>query len=134
MNLTSSAETITCAKPGCGAAITLAESVYVDGCGRICRGCDEEFGPCPPWWNDIEPPFWGREPLRAPARGLRCAVLVVSQALRPTPARFPYWLGSAGTSAGSRAAITGDRPGRDRRGRNRRTAGCPPGNGRARKW
>ena len=36
MNLTSSAETITCARPGCGADTTPAESTYVDGCGNIC--------------------------------------------------------------------------------------------------
>jgi hypothetical protein len=58
MNLTSSAETITCARPGCGAETTPAESTYVDGCGNICPGCDEDlFGPCPAWWNDIDPPF-----------------------------------------------------------------------------
>ena len=61
MNLTSSAETITCARPGCGAATTLADSVYVDGCGQICPGCDEAlFGPCPPWWNDDRAPLLGR--------------------------------------------------------------------------
>ena len=48
MNLTISAETITCAKAGCGATTTLADSVYVDGCGQICPGCDEAiFGPLP---------------------------------------------------------------------------------------
>ena len=58
MNLTSSAETITCARPGCGATTTLADSVYVDGCGQICPGCDEAiFGPLPGWWDTIEPPF-----------------------------------------------------------------------------
>jgi hypothetical protein len=58
MNLTSSAETITCARPGCDATTTLADSVYVDGCGQICPGCDEVlFGPLPEWWNEIVPPF-----------------------------------------------------------------------------
>ena len=58
MNLTSSAETITCARPGCGSVATLADSVYVDGCGQICSGCDEAlFGPVPSWWDKIEPPF-----------------------------------------------------------------------------
>ena len=58
MNLTSSAETITCAYPGCGAITTLADSVYVDGCGQICPRCDEAiFGPLPTWWDTIEPPF-----------------------------------------------------------------------------
>jgi len=58
MNLTSSAETITCARPDCGATTTLADSTYVDGCGQICRGCDEAiFGPLPRWWDKIEPPF-----------------------------------------------------------------------------
>lgn len=56
MNLTSSAETITCARPGCGATTTLADSVYVDGCGQICPECDEViFGPLPEWWNEIVP-------------------------------------------------------------------------------
>ena len=45
---------ITCAKPGCGNITTLAESVYVDGCGQICPAC---AGPLPAWWNDIDPPF-----------------------------------------------------------------------------
>ena len=58
MNLTSSAETITCARPGCGAVTSLEDSVYVDGCGQICLECDEVlFGPCPLWWADVEPPF-----------------------------------------------------------------------------
>jgi hypothetical protein len=47
-----------CAYPGCAAVITVAESTYVDGCGRICRRCEEAmFGPRPDWWDDIEPPF-----------------------------------------------------------------------------
>jgi hypothetical protein len=58
MNLTSSAETITCTYPGCGTSTTLAESTYVDGCGQICLECDEAiFGPPPSWWDKIEPPF-----------------------------------------------------------------------------
>ena len=58
MDITASpSDTITCAKPGCGAATTLAESTYIDGCGQVCPGCD---GPLPAWWDDlkdIEPPF-----------------------------------------------------------------------------
>ncbi len=51
-------ETITYSYPGCGATTTLAESTYVDGCGQICRHCDEAiFGPRPEWWDEIEPPF-----------------------------------------------------------------------------
>jgi hypothetical protein len=61
MDLTTSAtatETITCAYPSCGTVAPLAESIYVDGCGQICRNCDEEiFGPRPDWWDTIEPPF-----------------------------------------------------------------------------
>ena len=58
MDLTSSAETITCDRPDCGATTTLADSTYVDGCGQICPGCDEAiFGPLPGWWDTIEPPF-----------------------------------------------------------------------------
>jgi hypothetical protein len=56
--ITSETATITCAYPGCGAVTTRAGSVYVDGCGQICRGCDEAiFGPPPSWWDKIEPPF-----------------------------------------------------------------------------
>ena len=58
MNLTSSAETLTCARPDCRADIVRADSIYVDGCGQICPACDEDlFGPCPPWWDEVEPPF-----------------------------------------------------------------------------
>jgi hypothetical protein len=47
-----------CAYQGCAAVITVAESTYVDGCGRICRRCEEAMlGPRPDWWDDIEPPF-----------------------------------------------------------------------------
>ena len=35
---------ITCAKPGCGNITTLAESVYVEGCGQVCPDC---AGPLP---------------------------------------------------------------------------------------
>jgi hypothetical protein len=51
---TSPSATITCAKPGCGALTTVAESVYIDGCGQVCRRC---AGPVPAWMDDIEPPF-----------------------------------------------------------------------------
>jgi hypothetical protein len=54
---TSSSDTITCAKPTCGATTTLAESTYIDGCGQVCPGC---AGPLPAWWDDfkdVEPPF-----------------------------------------------------------------------------
>ena len=51
---TAPASVITCATPGCGARTTLAESVYVDGCGQVCPGC---AGPLPEWWDDVEPPF-----------------------------------------------------------------------------
>jgi hypothetical protein len=59
MNVTTSpSDTITCAKPGCGASTTLAESTYVDGCGQICPGCDQAiYGPRPAWMDDIELPF-----------------------------------------------------------------------------
>jgi hypothetical protein len=52
--ITAPATVITCAKPGCGALATMAESVYVDGCGQVCPGC---AGPLADWWDDIEPPF-----------------------------------------------------------------------------
>ena len=45
---------ITCANPGCGNITTLAESVYVEGCGQVCPDC---AGTLPAWWNDIDPPF-----------------------------------------------------------------------------
>jgi hypothetical protein len=45
---TAPSDTITCAKPGCGATTTLAESTYIDGCGQVCPGCD---GPLPAWWD-----------------------------------------------------------------------------------
>ena len=35
---TSPPGSITCAKPGCGNVTTLAESVYVEGCGQVCPG------------------------------------------------------------------------------------------------
>jgi hypothetical protein len=61
MDLTTSAtaaETITCARPGCGGVTPLAESTYVDGCGQICLDCElAMFGPRPDWWDTIEPPF-----------------------------------------------------------------------------
>ena len=50
----SASATITCAKPGCGALTTAAESVYIDGCGQVCPRC---AGPVPAWMADIEPPF-----------------------------------------------------------------------------
>ena len=51
-------DTTICARPGCDAQMTIEESVYVDGCGRICRGCDEDiYGPRPAWWDGIEPPY-----------------------------------------------------------------------------
>ena len=33
-------DTSTCAKPGCQTVITLAESLYIDGCGQVCPACD----------------------------------------------------------------------------------------------
>ncbi len=51
---TSPSATITCAKPGCGALTTVAESVFIDGCGQVCPRC---AGPVPAWMDDIEPPF-----------------------------------------------------------------------------
>ena len=50
--------TITCAYPGCGAVTTIADSLYVDGCGQVCPECEEShFGGRPPWLGSIEPPF-----------------------------------------------------------------------------
>jgi hypothetical protein len=46
------AELITCAKPGCGNT-TPAGSYYIDGCGQVCRTC---FGPIEEN-GDREPPF-----------------------------------------------------------------------------
>jgi hypothetical protein len=51
---TSPAVAIICAKPSCGAPTTLAESVYVDGCGQVCPRC---AGPVPAWMHNIKPPF-----------------------------------------------------------------------------
>jgi len=51
---TSSADTITCARPRCGNPTTPADSVYIDGCGQVCPGC---AGPDPDWINDIELPY-----------------------------------------------------------------------------
>jgi hypothetical protein len=51
---TSPAVVIICAKPSCGAPATLAESVYIDGCGQVCPRC---AGPVPAWMHDIKPPF-----------------------------------------------------------------------------
>ena len=51
---TSPSAIITCARSGCGAPTTQAESTYIDGCGQVCSGC---AGPLPAWWDDIEPPF-----------------------------------------------------------------------------
>ncbi len=51
---TPSADTITCARPGCGAVTTVAESGYIDGCGQVCLEC---FGPEPEWTAGLEPPF-----------------------------------------------------------------------------
>jgi hypothetical protein len=49
---------ITCARPGCGALTTAAESTYVDGCGQICPPCDEAiYGPRPEWSDTIRPPY-----------------------------------------------------------------------------
>jgi hypothetical protein len=50
----SASATITCAKVACGARTTLAESVYIDGCGQVCTRC---AGPLPPRWYHLEPPF-----------------------------------------------------------------------------
>ena len=47
-------DTSTCAKPGCQAVITLAGSLYIDGCGQVCDDC---AGPRPAWLDDIDPPF-----------------------------------------------------------------------------
>ena len=55
---TTGTETITCAYPGCGRVAPRAGSLYVEGCGRICGDCEEaRSGPCPDWWDTIEPPF-----------------------------------------------------------------------------
>lgn len=53
MDATASAA-ITCAKPGCGARTTAAESVYIDGCGQACPRCAD---PDPAWLHDIEPSY-----------------------------------------------------------------------------
>lgn len=50
---TTLSDKIACAS-GCGALITLDESKYIDGCGRVCDGC---FGPTPDWFSEVEPPF-----------------------------------------------------------------------------
>jgi hypothetical protein len=47
-------DTSTCAKPVCQTIITLAEAVYLDGCGQVCDDC---AGPSPEWLDDIHPPF-----------------------------------------------------------------------------
>jgi hypothetical protein len=47
-------DTSTCAMPGCQTVITLAESLYIDGCGQVCDDC---AGPRPAWLDDIEVPF-----------------------------------------------------------------------------
>jgi len=61
MDLTTSASdtaTITCAYPGCANVTPAAGSLYVDGCGQVCRGCeDAHFGGRPEWLDEIEPPF-----------------------------------------------------------------------------
>ncbi|HUY47593.1 MAG TPA: hypothetical protein VMV92_17970 [Streptosporangiaceae bacterium] len=60
MDLTTSTyetATITCAYPGCGAVTTLADSLYIDGCGQVCPGCEEAHFPRPAWLGQIEPPF-----------------------------------------------------------------------------
>ena len=50
-------ETFTCSYPGCGVTTSVAESIYVEEYGEICRRCDEAiFGPRPEYW-EIEPPF-----------------------------------------------------------------------------
>jgi hypothetical protein len=51
---TPTSDTITCAKPGCGALTTEAEATYIDSCGQVCPGC---AGPVPAWMHDIKPPF-----------------------------------------------------------------------------
>jgi len=57
--ITSAAETTTntCAYPGCGNVITGTRSLYVDGCGHICRDCEDTHFPVPEWFGQIEPPF-----------------------------------------------------------------------------
>lgn len=54
MDVTATPETITCAKPGCGAVTTVAESFYIDGCGQVCPACS---GYTPGWLYEIDPPF-----------------------------------------------------------------------------
>lgn len=51
---TPTTSTITCAKPGCGAVTTFADSTYIDGCGQVCPAC---AGPVLAWLGDIDPPF-----------------------------------------------------------------------------
>jgi hypothetical protein len=51
---TSPSGTGTCAKPACSNPLVLDESLYIDGCGFICRQCE---GPLPGWWFEVEPPF-----------------------------------------------------------------------------
>jgi hypothetical protein len=47
--------TTICAHPRCGAATTLAESTYIDGCGQVCPAC---AGLLPEGWDEsFEPPF-----------------------------------------------------------------------------
>ncbi|MGH3401141.1 MAG: hypothetical protein ACRDRJ_01245 [Streptosporangiaceae bacterium] len=48
------ADTSTCAMPGCQTVITLARSLYIDGCGQVCDTC---AGPSPAGLDDIDPPF-----------------------------------------------------------------------------
>ncbi len=40
--------------PDCGALTTLAESIYIDGCGQVLPRCTS---PLPEWAHDLEPPF-----------------------------------------------------------------------------
>ena len=47
-------DTSTCAMPACQTVITLAGSVYIDGCGQVCDDC---AGPSPEWLDNIHPPF-----------------------------------------------------------------------------
>jgi hypothetical protein len=55
---TSASATITCAYPNCGTVTTTADSLYIDGCGRVCGNCDNaHFGGSPAWLGQIEPPF-----------------------------------------------------------------------------
>ena len=40
------------------AITTLADSLYIDGRGQVCPGCEEALlGSRPGWWSSIEPPF-----------------------------------------------------------------------------